>query len=275
MSASRISISAAALLCAVSAASAAIPFTGSYSQNFDSIGPTGTAAPTDWTVGTLAAGSTNARQLNGGGAMTPRSLYVNDGTGGVANGQTAAVGRSFNLGASGAADRAIGAAGTTNDGTDIQGGDRILQGAFTNSSGVSISSMTIGYTGEQWRFAQGTSSSGDESIFLFYSTSPDSGWVSVGLDFVAPHQKTGFTAHTALDGNAATNRIVLSKEFSLPQPLAAGGSFYLRWHDWNDNATSDHVLAVDDVSISAVVPEPASLSLLMVGGLLLGRRRTH
>lgn len=274
MSGSRLCLGAAALLCAVSAASAAIPFNGSYSENFDSIGPTGTAAPADWLVGTLTGPL--SRQPNGGGAVTARSLYVNDGTGGVANGTTATVGRSFNLGASGAADRAIGSAATTNDGTGLQGGDRVLQGAFTNSTGAPITSMTIGYTGEQWRFAQGASSSGSEGFFFFYSTAPDSGWVSIGLDFVAPHQtpgQSGLSIHTALDGNASANRIVLSKEFTLPQPLPAGSAFYLRWLDWNDNSTSDHVIAVDDISLG-VVPEPASLSLLMVGGLLLGRRRS-
>ena len=48
--------------------------------------------------------------------------------------------------------------------------------------------------------------------------------------------------------------------------IAPSALFYVTWHDWNDDATRDHALAVDDVTIR-VVPEPSTLILLGMGAL--------
>jgi hypothetical protein len=76
----------------------------------------------------------------------------------------------------------------------------------------------------------------------------------------------------ALDGNLAANRQVVSANISLPSAVPDGGTFYVRWHDWNDNGTSDHFLAIDDISITAI-PEPAGLAMLLAAPLLLNRKR--
>ena len=55
-----------------------------------------------------------------------------------------------------------------------------------------------------------------------------------------------------------------------------GGSFTdtakLRWAQDSSSATSTHFV-IDDVVITGVVPEPGSLALLGLGGLLIARRR--
>ena len=70
--------------------------------------------------------------------------------------------------------------------------------------------------------------------------------------------------------------MVITGTYAFPTPLANGNSFFLRWHDWNDDGTTDHFLAIDDVSVSAatVVPEPGSLLLMLLalGAWSLRRR---
>lgn len=198
---------------------AAVPFTGSYSQDFDSIGVAGTAAPTDWTAGALNA----SRQANGGGATDSRALIPDDGTNqGQAPGSQGTMGKNFNWGVAGVnpvTDRAIGAICTTSG-----FGDAILQVALTNNTGAPINSLQIGYTGEQWRYGQGDSASDPnnlgERLRVFYSTAPDSGWTSIGLDFQSPRlldaDRPSGTDYVALDGNDASNRAILSTNFTLP-----------------------------------------------------------
>ena len=78
----------------------------------------------------------------------------------------------------------------------------------------------------------------------------------------------------SIDGNLAANRTLISGVFTLPAVLPKGAPFWIRWHDWNDSATADHFLAVDDVS---VVPERGTLAMLagagLVGLVLIWRRR--
>ncbi|MHC4180313.1 MAG: autotransporter outer membrane beta-barrel domain-containing protein, partial [Planctomycetota bacterium] len=209
-----------------------------YAENFDSIGPAGTSPPANWISGDYTAG--NSRQ--------PPTSALNNDLLIVDDGNSTNKGNSFNYGSTGDPDRAIGQLPTTTD-----CGDRGLQVAIQNNTGNPISAFDLSYTGEQWRDWQGTSSSGHEMIRRYYSTDPGSDFVYMGsaLDFVAP-QNAGLDA--AIDGNLAANRETISGSFAPPAPIAPGQTFYLTWHDWNDNATNDHALAVDDVRISAPVP---------------------
>lgn len=244
---------------------AAIPFTGSYSENFDSMGAAGTVAPTDWTLASLGT----SIPANGGSglAMTAKTpLIVDNGSwNGSPNGTQTGTGGAFNYGSTGSAERALGAIPTT-----AFGGAIVYQAAFTNNTGGSITSLDIAYVGEQWRYNQGTSSTGTEKFVLYYSTDAINAFTPVGLDFVAPWQTTG-SPYSSLDGNAPANRLAVSGSYTLPSPLADGGSFYLRWFDQNDGGTTDHGLAIDDVTIA--VPEPTSMAVLGLGALALIRRR--
>jgi hypothetical protein len=246
-------------------ASAAALFDGSgvYTENFDSIGPTGTIPPANWITGNYA--SNNSRVDPPDSAMNSNPLVVDDGSSG-----TKLI--SYNYGTTGASDRAIGQIPSTSN-----YGDAGLQVEMLNNTGAPITALHIAYAGEQWRDYQGSSSSGPERIRVYISQTNGAPYVSLGpsLDFTAP-QNGGLNA--ALDGNAPANRALISATVDLVAigfgAIAPNDTFHITWHDWNDNSTNDHGLAVDDVSIR-VVPEPASLALLALGLLgLAGRVRS-
>jgi len=238
-------------------------------ENFDSMGPNGTTLPAGWTAGYLGAlGSLNQAAMSpyagDGLAITPMTPVVNDGSMPAAN-----VGTVLNLGTTGAADRALGHYPRTNP-----SGDQIMQVAVVNTTGGSLSGVNIVFDGEQWRHAQGTSSSGPEKLRMLVSTtSATTGFVYLSqFDFLAPKMAAP-PAQTALDGNLSENRATISGVYNFPAPVPAGGTFYVRWHDWNDNGTTDHFLGIDNVRIG-LVPEPGMLSLLLLGfGAWIIRRR--
>ena len=232
---------------------------GLYTENFDSIGSLGTTPPPNWTSGNYNPYLNRQLLDSSPSAVNNDALFVDDGSDGTK-------GRSYNYGTTGAADRAIGHIPTTSY------GDGGLQVAIENNTGVPITTFDIQYTGEQWRDYQGTASTKPERLRVYISNANNGGYIYLpNLDFNAP-QDNGLNA--ALDGNAAANRTVLSDTVSLAGigypggAIAPGASFYLTWHDWNDNAANDHALAVDDVSV--VVPEPSSILLAVLGliGLL-------
>ncbi|MFN9109834.1 MAG: Ig-like domain-containing protein, partial [Bacteroidota bacterium] len=114
-----------------------------------------------------------------------------------------------------------------------------------NSTGQTITSLTITYTGEQWRC--GTTGRTDQldCQYSTNATSLSSGtWVDANaLDFVSPS-----TATTgARDGNATANRTLRSATItgiSIPN----NAIFWLRWSDL-DASGSDDGLAVDDFTL--------------------------
>lgn len=207
---------------------------GSYSQNFESLGPSGTILNiTGWKAGNYSDGG-NA-ESSPHGDVDAETLIADNGSG-------TTKGRSYNYGTTGQSDRAVGHLPTTSS------GDRALQLEITNGTGGDITEFTLTYTGEQWRDWQAGS---DQKLSVWYSPSSGSNFMSMGseFDFDAP---INAGAGVALDGNAAANRELLSGLYVPTGPIAHGQSFYITWHDKNDSV-SDHPLAVDDVHIEAVL----------------------
>ncbi len=115
-----------------------------------------------------------------------------------------------------------------------------------NSTGQTITSITISYTGEQWRC--GTAGRTDQLDFQYSlnATSLSTGtWTdNNSLDFLSPN-----TATTgAKDGNAAANRTVKTVTIT-GLSIANNALFWLRWSD-ADASGADDGLAIDDVSFS-------------------------
>jgi hypothetical protein len=244
-------------------------FTGSYAENFDSMGASGTTLPAGWSAGYLGAESSSNRlafspYAGNGLSLTNMPILVSNGSALPSPN----VGRIMNLGLTGDSDRALGGYPRT-----TPSGDHVLQAAIVNSTGGPLSNIIVSYAGEQWNQTQGTSSSGPEMLrVLASSTSATDGFTYYpSLDFTAPHQGPGVPNPTALNGNLAANRQVVSANIALPSPVPDGGTFYVRWHDWNDNGTTDHFLGIDDIRISQV-PEPAGLVSMLAVPLLAGAR---
>jgi hypothetical protein len=262
---------ASALAILTASSSSASPL--AYTENFDGMGAAGTTLPASWSAGYLGAESSSNRlafapYAGNGLSLTNMPIVVSNGSA-LPNPN---VGTVMNLGLTGDSDRALGGYPRT-----TPSGDHVFQVAIVNTTGAPLSEITISYAGEQWNQAQGTSSSGPEMLrVLASSTSATSGFAYYSsLDFTAPHQGAGAANPTALNGNDAANRQVVSANIALPSAVPDGGTFYVRWHDWNDNGTSDHFLGIDDVRITGGVPEPSSLGLLAcaLGMSLLTRKR--
>ena len=269
-----IAIVAVAICLTTPAAAQALLGPAGYTQNFDSLGAAGTTLPAGWSAGYLGAESSSNRlafspYAGNGLSLTNMPIVVSDGSAYP----TPNVGTVMNLGLTGDSDRALGGYPRT-----TPSGDHVLQVAIVNSTGAPLSNVTVSYGGEQWNQAQGASSSGPEMLrVLASSTSATNGFAYYSsLDFTAPNQGPGAPNPTGLNGNIAANRQIISANIALPSSVPDGGTFYVRWHDWNDNGTADHFLGIDDIRITGgVVPEPSSLGLLgfALGMNLLMRKR--
>lgn len=129
---------------------------------------------------------------------------------------------------------------------------------ITNNTGATITSLTISYTGEQWRC--GTASRTDQLDFQYSTTATSLStgtWTDFNtLDFVSP--STSSTG--AKDGNAAANRTAKSGVVT-GLSIANGTTFWLRWSD-PDASGADDGLSIDDFSIQLngadVTPPTAS-----------------
>ena len=191
-----------------------------YTQNFNTLRATaGTSStlPSGWKL--LETGS------------SANTTYASD-AGGTATGNTYSYGTGTNT------ERAFGA---------LRSGSLIptLGVQIRNSTGTTITSLTISYTGEQWRC--GTAGRTDQLDFQYSlnATSLSTGtWTDNNtLDFVSPST----TTTGAKDGNATANRTLRSTVIT-GLSIANNAIFWLRWNDL-DASGADDGLSIDDFSI--------------------------
>ena len=119
---------------------------------------------------------------------------------------------------------------------------------FQNDTAMTISTLEITYTGEQWRNASNVAegltfsyqvSAGDitDLITGTYTNFP-------ALDFTTPINTGG---NVALNGNLPANRVTLTAVLTASVP--PGREIMLRWTDVN-NASNDHGFGIDDVRVT-------------------------
>lgn len=193
----------------------------SYTENFDTLASTATSSvlPMGWS---LSEAGTNADPTYAAGTGSNNT------------------GNTYSFGPSGSPDRAFGG---------LQSGSLIptLGACFTNNIDAPITSLTVSYTGEQWRL--GTVNRVDRIDFQYSldATSLTTGtWIDVdGLDFSSP-MISGSVG--ALDGNAASNRANISFIIS-GLNIPRGATFFIRWLDFNASG-SDDGLSIDDFSLT-------------------------
>jgi hypothetical protein len=235
-----------------------------YSQDFNSLVSTPEAGSGTWTDGStpgltgwfasraFVSGTTSAF-----GPFAYPAYRV--GNGSANNGSI------WSFGTIADADRALGSLGSGTPKTNVFG---IW---IKNDTADVVDTLTINYTGEEWRNGGNTAvqtlAFGYQTSSVGFSSPIDTGiegvngWTAfTALNFNSP--TTGATA-TALDGNNAANRTVFGPTLLTGVTLNPGDSIFLRWRDIDDSG-NDHGLAVDDFSFSATViaPEPSTAALL-------------
>lgn len=243
-----------------------------YSQNFDTLANSPAAGSMTWADNTTLGGWYASRSFTAGttsayGPYAYTALRIGDGS---ANNGTV-----WSYGTIGNADRAFGTSSSGTPKTNVFGV------RIQNDTASAVDTVTISYTGEQWRNGGNTAVqtlafSYQVSATPFGSPISDgaAGWTSfAGLNFNSPI--TGASAAT-LDGNLAANRTVFSSIVLTGVTVNPGEEIFLRWLDFDDSG-NDHGFGVDDFSVSfsaAVAPEPASATLVGLGalGLMFYRR---
>jgi hypothetical protein len=202
-----------------------------YSQDFNGLGTT-TSSPAGGDLNNVSA-TLNGWFFSESGVNADNTITA--GTGSSNTGDT------YNFGSAFAADRTLGG---------LQSGNLIpIIGFYVqNNLGTTITSLTISYTGEQWRLgALGRVDQLDFQLSLDATSLTTGNWIDVNsLDFTAP--QTGASIG-ALDGNLAANRTSIS--FTLTGLVITNGStFFIRWKDFNASGADDG-LGVDDLTMTA------------------------
>ena len=222
-------------------------------ENFDTLG-TATVAVTDNgppIVGFYAFGA----DVN----TNPHTFFADDGSIGISS--------FYNLGTTGAADRTAGSIPGLFTGTTYLG-LRLL-----NVTSDPITSITVTYTGEQWR----SGSTGPEVLAFSYQTgatvtSLTAGtWVTAStLDFTSPNNAGGFLA---LDGNLAANRATITQTIAVNIP--ANSEIMLRWENVDDGGVPDfdHALGIDDLTVTAISVVPTAADATITGRVTDGYGR--
>lgn len=148
-------------------------------------------------------------------------------------------------------DRALGFANSNAFTGSSTVGKAYMGWRLKNNTGAAISSITVVWSGEQWRKAAVNSA---QTLILTYQTSSSAitnltagTWTSTGSNFSSPI--FSLATATALDGNATANRSTPAISVTMSVTLAAGDEIMLRWEDLNDSG-NDHFLAIDDVSVT-------------------------
>jgi hypothetical protein len=168
----------------------------------------------------------------------------------------------------------------TNNGMSMRIGLRL-----TNNTGVALKEVYITYDGEQWRdgsvlpivtdhlsLGVGVRSTVDN----WFSTAPYYN-TAVRGDFTPP---VSANSNAAVDGNGVGKVSGINGIYGTPYPIGAvdwlpGEDLWIVWDQRNGNGAGDG-LAIDNVSVTARIPEPAAgvlLAAAAIGIAATNRRR--
>src|SRR5690242_15233232 len=167
-----------------------------YTQNFDLLANSGSSAP--WTNDSTLPGWYLGTDLN----PTVTSYNVSTGIG--------TAGAFYSFGSASATDRSLGGIGSNGFYGASGVGKGYIGVVLQNQTGANIDTLTISYTGEQWRNNGNTSAQSLTFSYVIGASLPTltaSGTSVSDLTFTSPIH-TGATS--VLDGNATANRIPIA-----------------------------------------------------------------
>ncbi|HEX5734972.1 MAG TPA: C25 family cysteine peptidase [Blastocatellia bacterium] len=212
-----------------------LPTASPYTQSFDSLSTSATATlPADWrvdkidglvrTVGSFTTAGTVTEQIAGNGMAVNAANGIYNYGAGVANTAT---------------DRA---AGWISSGTATRSGN--LYARFINSTGASVSSLSISYDIEKYR--NGSNTAGFR-IEMFYSFDGAT-WTAAPANFL-----TSFPADANNNGFASAPGVIVSLTNQVLQVTIPNGSdFYLAWNycvTSGTTTTNAQALGIDNFSV--------------------------
>ncbi|MBX7158365.1 MAG: hypothetical protein K1X66_08280 [Verrucomicrobiae bacterium] len=208
-----------------------------YTQNFDSLG---NRDVNPWINNKTLPGWYYVMAENRAKTKTPRFIAASDGS--------LATPFPYHFGKRDSSDRALGSIA----GNVLGDQEEHFFGVyFINRTSKTITSVTISYTGEQWRdndtqktFLQCYYRVGSED---FTADTENMGW-SYGYDYL------GFTGPQSvkggsIDGNDPANQVSVYYQIQNLK-IPPGESFWIRWFDRDDEGINDHGLAIDDLTVS-------------------------
>ncbi|MFB2837785.1 SdiA-regulated domain-containing protein [Floridanema evergladense] len=230
-------------------------FTGTYSQNFDTLATSGTSNA--WTNDSTLLGWSLFRQPVPGTAIT---------TYGADSGSSNA-GNFYSYGSVSNSDRALGGLGSGGAyfGSPASGAVAgWIAFSATNTTGATISDLTVAFNGEQWRNGGNTTAQtmtlqyGFGSSFTTVST-----WNTPGSTFNWASPVATTTAG-AVDGNIA-GRVANVGGVLSGLNWANNDTLWFRWIENNDIGT-DHGLAIDDFSLTTSTVQQPGVTITQTGG---------
>jgi hypothetical protein len=234
----------------VTDAAQAISLTGTYTQDFNSMGISGTTPPSDWVVYTGNSGTTNntwATTIPANGTNSVASMVLAPTPLTATSAPTTNNNNGFNaaLNPSTTSDRVLATSPTTVNGTG-------LQLTLTNNTGAALSGLNLGY--DTVRFTAVGTANQLPGYWLFYSQDGRT-WSNVS--------SLNPTISTVPNTVGITPT---SGSFNFSTPVANGANFFLRWIDDNALQTSpDQIIGLNNVSITAIViptvPEPRAVAM--------------
>ena len=230
-----------------------VNFTGSYTQNFDSLANTGTSNV--WANDSTILGWSLFKQPTPGTAIT--TYGANDGV--------STTGSFISYGYNGSLERALGGLGSGNAyfGSPASGAVAgWIAFAATNTTGATLNAVNLAFNGEQWR----TSNNIPQFMVLQYglgaSFAAVSTWITPGGTF--DWSSRSFLLDVRVDGNV--DGLVANRGGTLNSLNWANNStLWVRWIENNDNG-NDHGLAIDNFSLTASVTPTVNLSVTSNAG---------
>src|SRR5262249_35637419 len=123
-----------------------------------------------------------------------------------------------------------------------------------------ITSLSIEYSGEMWRLGQNTTGRAADRLDFQLSTDATSLGTGTWADFNALDFPSPVVAGTvgALVGNNSPNRTAIASTIT-GLSIPVGGSFWIRWLDFDLAPGADDGLAVDDFKLTPLADGATSL----------------
>ena len=195
--------------------------TTAYTQNFNTLAVRGNSStmPAGWLLLETGTNANTTYTANAGATTT---------------------GNTYSYGSGTTADRALGMLGSSTLSAQVGA-------TFRNTTGQTITSLTVSFTGEQWRTGAVNRLDKLDMQYSLNATSLANGtWTDVNeLDFNSIINNTV----AARDGNQAANRRTITHTIS-GLNISVNSVFHLKWKEFDASGAEDG-LAIDDVSIRA------------------------